>query len=162
MKTSQNSLFNYLQNSKSSKILISLKDFFSFIIFLFSKMVELVEVKDGSPDIINDSDGDYEDIEESQKLIENVDSDDEDFIEDESIIERIAALVDIVPPTTRQRIYNCAGSTLNTGIRIGKTIGSGLWVLATGALLVLLPVSLELERDAMAVQQDYQMRSGSQ
>ncbi|KAJ3304731.1 mitochondrial import receptor protein [Kappamyces sp. JEL0829] len=73
--------------------------------------------------------------------------DDEDFVDDESLLERIIALKDIVPPTTRAHFANAVSSSLVVTVGLGKTVGSGLWILATGALLVFLPVSLELERD---------------
>jgi import receptor subunit TOM22 len=87
---------------------------------------------------------------------------DSEFLEEESLLERIGALVDIVPPTTRQRIANAVGNTVSFGFGLGKTVGSGLWILCTGALLVVLPVSLELERDAMAIQQEFQQRGVQQ
>jgi import receptor subunit TOM22 len=103
-----------------------------------------------------DDDDMFEDEDIDQELL--VEDEDDDFLEEESVLERLAALVDIVPPTTRQKIVNTIGDTVSLSWGIGQTIGSGLWVLCTGALLILLPVGLELERDAMAIQQEYQQR----
>ena len=79
---------------------------------------------------------------------------------DESIIERVAALVDIVPPLARQQISSTVSTGFSYTLSLAKSIGSGLWVLATAALLVGLPAGLELERDAMAIQQEYQVKEG--
>jgi mitochondrial import receptor subunit TOM22 len=110
-----------------------------------------------------DDDDMFEDEEEGVKLLDNGDSDyDSEFLEQESVLERLAALVDIIPPTVRQRVSNAFSSTLSLGYGTGKMVGSGLWILCTAGLLVMLPISLELERDAMAIQQEFQQRGVQQ
>ena len=79
---------------------------------------------------------------------------------DESILERIAALKDVVPPMVRQQITSTINTSCSYTFSFVKSIGSGLWVLATAALLVGLPAGLELERDAMAIQQEFQVKEG--
>ena len=95
---------------------------------------------------------------EGYETVSDTGSDNEEF--DESILERVTALIDIVPPLTRYYIANQVSSTFNTTFSLLKTIGSGLWVLSTAALLVGLPAGLELERDAMAIQQEFQVKEG--
>jgi hypothetical protein len=121
--------------------------------------------------INSDSDNDYEDeledyeeaeeeFEAGQKLIGDYDSDEEEYLAEESIFERLAALIDIVPPTTRARISNVVDSTISVGFGIGSLVGNGLWVVVTGALLVVLPISMELEKEAMLIQQEFDVSPG--
>lgn len=105
-----------------------------------------------------DTDSQYEDIGPSDNLLE----DDDDFILDESLLDRFSALVDIIPPKTRAYLSTFSSDCVAVAGTVSGFVGSGLWIFATASLLVLLPVSLELERDAMAIQQDYQMQQNSQ
>ncbi|KAJ7644049.1 mitochondrial import receptor subunit Tom22-domain-containing protein [Roridomyces roridus] len=77
-----------------------------------------------------------------------------DIDTDETLLDRIAALVDIVPPTTRhaisQRVQKSA-SFLKAG---GKRVGNLVWILTTSALLVALPLALVLEDEAKIVAQE--------
>jgi import receptor subunit TOM22 len=118
-------------------------------------MVELEELSEQEKKIQeiveDDLDEDFVDEDEEPKsgpvtVVSTQAEDDEDVL-DESLLERIAALQDIIPPTARAHLYNAASSTVSLTLGLGKGLGSGLWILATGALLVFLPVSLELERD---------------
>ncbi|KAF8208833.1 mitochondrial import receptor subunit Tom22-domain-containing protein [Mycena galopus ATCC 62051] len=73
---------------------------------------------------------------------------------DESFLDRLAALVDIVPPTTRHAIserVSKAASWVKWG---GKRAGSAVWVVTTSALLVALPLALVLEDEAKIVAQE--------
>ncbi|KAI8913401.1 mitochondrial outer membrane translocase complex, subunit Tom22 [Gorgonomyces haynaldii] len=97
-----------------------------------------------------ENDQEYEDIDEL------------DNIEDETILERIAALVDVIPPTTRARIYASTQDTLSVAKGVVGGLGTGLWILVTVSLQVVVPVVLELEREQQAIQQEHQRTQAQQ
>ncbi|ORY43774.1 hypothetical protein BCR33DRAFT_766448 [Rhizoclosmatium globosum] len=110
----------------------------------------------------DDRDEDYET--EDEEIDEEFDTanecmrkQDEDF-ENETLFERFAALADIIPPTRRHAIYSTVSKTLATGFSTAQFAGKGLWVVATSALLVLMPVALEMERESFAIQQENAQR----
>ncbi|KAK7048274.1 mitochondrial import receptor subunit TOM22 [Favolaschia claudopus] len=73
---------------------------------------------------------------------------------DESIVDRLAALVDIVPPTTRHAISQRVSQTASWIKWGGKRAGSFVWIVTTSALLVALPLALFLEDEAKIVAQE--------
>lgn len=73
---------------------------------------------------------------------------------DESFLDRLAALKDIVPPTTRHSIVSTVAKTASWLRRGGKLVGSVVWVVTTSALLVALPLALSLEDEAKIVAQE--------
>ncbi|KAJ3114090.1 hypothetical protein HK100_001768 [Physocladia obscura] len=81
---------------------------------------------------------------------------------DETLGERLWALVDIVPPTVRVGVAAAASRGVGAAVRVGVAGGKALWVVATAALLVLMPVALELERESFAVQQENLQRVQAQ
>ena len=82
---------------------------------------------------------------------------DSDTSADESFLDRIAALVDIVPPSTRHSISSRISSTAAVLKRGGKIAGNIVWVVTTSALLVALPLALSLEDEAKIVAQEKEM-----
>jgi import receptor subunit TOM22 len=126
-------------------------------------MVELREatLEDIENEIENDND--YIDEEDFQSDLEHQETaktqqieyeeDEDDFSLDESLLERLSALVDIVPPTVRANVASFAINLKNYSIKGSGLVGSALWAITTASLLVVLPISLELERDSMAIQQ---------
>ncbi|CAE6436594.1 unnamed protein product [Rhizoctonia solani] len=82
--------------------------------------------------------------------------------EKETLGERLAALVDIVPPTTRQSIGSKVSSAASIAKRVGKIGGNIIWVITTSALLVGLPLALALEDEAKIVQQEKEMLAQQQ
>ncbi|KAK0464670.1 mitochondrial outer membrane translocase complex, subunit Tom22 [Desarmillaria tabescens] len=76
---------------------------------------------------------------------------------DETILDRIAALVDIVPPTTRHSISSRVSKTASFVKKSGKFFGNIVWVVTTSALLVALPLALSLEDEAKIVAQEKEM-----
>lgn len=76
---------------------------------------------------------------------------------DESFFDRVAALVDIVPPTTRHSIASRISKTASIFKRGGKLVGNIVWVVTTSALLVALPLALTLEDEAKIVAQEKEM-----
>ncbi|KAJ3058669.1 mitochondrial import receptor protein, partial [Podochytrium sp. JEL0797] len=82
---------------------------------------------------------------------------DEEF-ENETLLDRLAALADIIPPTTRHAISSTVSKTFSVSFSSAQFVGKGLWVVATSALLVLMPVALEIERESFAIQQENAQR----
>jgi mitochondrial import receptor subunit TOM22 len=76
---------------------------------------------------------------------------------DESFFDRVAALVDIVPPTTRHTISSRVSKTASFLKGGGKLVGNIVWVVTTSALLVALPLALSLEDEAKVVAQEKEM-----
>ncbi|KAF8635994.1 hypothetical protein AX15_000156 [Amanita polypyramis BW_CC] len=76
---------------------------------------------------------------------------------DESFLDRLAALKDIVPPTTRHSISSRISKTASWIKRSGKLAGNVVWIVTTSALLVALPLALSLEDEAKIVAQEKEM-----
>lgn len=85
--------------------------------------------------------------------------------EDETIGDRIAALKDILSPSTRARLSRFTSSVTSYAYFGGKIGGRLAWVGMTSALLVGLPLALTIENEGMLVQQEkeyYQQQQGQQ
>ncbi|KAJ3308182.1 mitochondrial import receptor protein [Blyttiomyces sp. JEL0837] len=133
-------------------------------------MVELHEIpQDGEEerdeDYVTEDDFEEDGFEEDQEDDDVEDAEDEDDLDDEdddlaneSFAERLAALADVIPPTTRYAAYKAVTNTISTATGFAKVAGKGIWIIATGALLVMLPVALEVERETFAIQQEHQQR----
>ncbi|KAG5648288.1 hypothetical protein DXG03_004858 [Asterophora parasitica] len=76
---------------------------------------------------------------------------------DETFFDRIAALKDIVPPSTRHSISERISKTTSFFKKGGKIAGNIVWVVTTSALLVALPLALSLEDEAKIVAQEKEM-----
>jgi len=85
-----------------------------------------------------------------------------DLSADETLYDRITALVDIVPPTTRQKISNKFSSAASFVKKSGKLMGNVVWVVTTSTLLVGLPLALILEDEAKIVAQEQEMLAQQQ
>ncbi|OCH88690.1 mitochondrial import translocase, subunit Tom22 [Obba rivulosa] len=81
---------------------------------------------------------------------------------EESFYERIAALVDIVPPTTRHSISTTISNTFGFVKTTGKVVGNLMWIVTTSALLVGLPLALSLEDEAKIVAQEKEILAQQQ
>ncbi|EMD40073.1 hypothetical protein CERSUDRAFT_112286 [Gelatoporia subvermispora B] len=81
---------------------------------------------------------------------------------EESLYERIAALVDIVPPTTRHSISTKISNTFGFFKTSGKVVGNIMWIVTTSALLVGLPLALSLEDEAKIVAQEKEILAQQQ
>ncbi|KAI8622417.1 mitochondrial outer membrane translocase complex, subunit Tom22 [Chytriomyces sp. MP71] len=103
-------------------------------------------------DLRGEDDKDEDFVTDDENL--QTEEEDDDEFEQETFFERIAALVDIVPPTQRHAVYKSVSQALSTGFSVSQFAGKGLWVIATSALLVLMPVALEIERESFAIQQE--------
>ncbi|POY75405.1 hypothetical protein BMF94_1475 [Rhodotorula taiwanensis] len=82
----------------------------------------------------------------------------------ESYAERIAALKDMVSPTTRQSLADAASSTAGWVKWSLVKAGNVAWIATTSALLVGLPLLLSIEGEAALVQQEkeYMAQPGAQ
>ncbi|EGF81525.1 hypothetical protein BATDEDRAFT_24020 [Batrachochytrium dendrobatidis JAM81] len=98
---------------------------------------------------------------QGKKSLSDSDDEDDDVLE-ESLLERLAALVDIVPPTARAHMCNTVATTFDLAFMAGRILGSAAWVIATGGILVFLPLALSVEREQVAIMQDQQMRQQQQ
>ncbi|KAL0960645.1 hypothetical protein HGRIS_005673 [Hohenbuehelia grisea] len=87
----------------------------------------------------------------------SLDSVDSNVDKDESVLDRIAALVDIVPPTTRHAISTKISRTASLLKRASKVAGNVVWIVTTSALLVALPLALALEDEAKIVAQEKEL-----
>ncbi|RXW24516.1 hypothetical protein EST38_g1324 [Candolleomyces aberdarensis] len=76
---------------------------------------------------------------------------------DESLFDRVAALVDIVPPSTRHSISSKVSKTASAVKKTGKVVGNLVWIVTTSALLVVLPLALVLEDDAKLAAHEREM-----
>ncbi|PPR05401.1 hypothetical protein CVT24_008015 [Panaeolus cyanescens] len=113
--------------------------------------VEIVEEKDHSASpYASDSDSRTS----SSVSLSSIDS---DVSVDETFLDRIAALKDIVPPTTRHNISTAVSKTANFVKRGSKLVGNIVWVVTTSALLVGLPLALVVEDEAKYAQQEREM-----
>ncbi|KAF8964207.1 mitochondrial outer membrane translocase complex, subunit Tom22 [Flammula alnicola] len=76
---------------------------------------------------------------------------------DETLFDRIAALKDIVPPTTRHNISTRIANTASVVKRGSKLIGNIIWILTTSTLLIGLPLALIVEDEAKVEAQEKEM-----
>ena len=86
-------------------------------------------------------------------------------LKQETVWERIAALVDIVPSSTRARIAHTFRTASAYAFFGGRLAGNLVWVVTTSALLVGLPYALALEDESRIVAQEkemYQQQQGAQ
>jgi len=81
---------------------------------------------------------------------------------DESLLDRLAALKDIVPPTTRHSLASKVSKTASFVKRTTKFAGNVIWVVTTSALLIGLPLALILEDEAKVVAQENEMLAQQQ
>ncbi|KAJ3214317.1 hypothetical protein HDU67_001808 [Dinochytrium kinnereticum] len=135
-------------------------------------MVELVELQAGLAShqgflliilVEDDKDEDYITDDEAEDRNDEYDDDAESDDEDdsfaaESIYERLYALVDVIPYSKRRSAYLAADQAIRSGFGWAHAASKGLWVLATGALLIALPVALEIEREHFAMSQEAAQR----
>jgi import receptor subunit TOM22 len=109
--------------------------------------VEIVDEKESNSPYASGS----SDASDSSESLSSVDS---DISNEESIFDRLAALVDIVPPTTRHKISSGVASTGSFLKTAGKRVGNIVWIVTTSALLVGLPLAVSLEDEAKVVAQE--------
>ncbi|KAJ3099579.1 hypothetical protein HDU97_002927 [Phlyctochytrium planicorne] len=124
-------------------------------------MVELVELNA----VEDDKDEDFVTEDEADDLgvkseADNLSDDEDEDIADESIWERLYAFADIIPYSKRRAAYLSIERTVKGGLGVAQVAGKGLWILATGALILVLPVALEIEREHFTISQENAQRLG--
>ena len=107
-------------------------------------------------EILAENDDDYEDIEDDLQV------EDEHDVSSESLLERLSALVDIIPPVQRTKALHALADVAEWTVGAFQTLGSGIWILSTGSLLMFLPMTLELERERAIIDQEVQQRMQQQ
>ncbi|KAH6912530.1 mitochondrial outer membrane translocase complex, subunit Tom22 [Coprinopsis sp. MPI-PUGE-AT-0042] len=118
--------------------------------------VEIVQDKDENNYPYADSSSSRTNSTDSLSSVES------DVSVDESFSERLAALVDIVPPSTRHSISSKISKTASVVKKTSKVFGNLIWVVTTSALLVALPLALALEDEAKIVAQEKEMMEQQQ
>ncbi|KAG0243660.1 mitochondrial import receptor subunit Tom22-domain-containing protein [Mortierella sp. GBAus27b] len=118
-------------------------------------MVKLEEV-----DIDHVEEEEYTDTDSSSVYSSDDDEDDVDNIE--SIMDRILALQDVISPKTRKSISDKCSSIYGWGKYSAKFLGNSAWVLTTSALLLVLPLMIELEHEQGLIEYEKMQQQGSQ
>ncbi|KAJ3747375.1 mitochondrial outer membrane translocase complex, subunit Tom22 [Lentinula detonsa] len=116
--------------------------------------VEIVDEKESNSPYASDS--------SAASSSESLSSVDSEIANDETIFDRLAALVDIVPPTTRHKITSRIASTGSFFKTTGKVVGNIVWIVTTSALLVGLPLAVSLEDEAKLVAQEKEEQQAGQ
>ncbi|KAF9171021.1 mitochondrial import receptor protein [Mortierella sp. AD011] len=118
-------------------------------------MVKLEEV---SLDHVEEEE--YTDTDSSSVYSSDEDEDDVDNIE--SIMDRILALQDVIPAKTRKSISDKCSSIYGWGKYGVKFLGNSAWVLTTSALLLVLPLMIELEHEQGLIEYEKMQQQSSQ
>ncbi|CAG8529968.1 22368_t:CDS:2 [Cetraspora pellucida] len=79
--------------------------------------------------------------------------------EPESLSERLAALRDIVPEETRESIANNVSTLAGFGLKTARFLGNVFWVLTTSAIILVLPLALELEKEHQIIQLENEQKA---
>ncbi|CAJ0833549.1 13936_t:CDS:2 [Entrophospora sp. SA101] len=121
--------------------------------------MELVAFVEEVGFLVDDDHEDFSDEEEIDDSDESGDDDDDESGDDddeydESIFERIIALRDIIPAETRESISNNISTVLRFGARSAKFLGNTFWVVTTSALLLIMPLAFEIERENFLTQME--------
>lgn len=95
---------------------------------------------------IEDAEEEEEEEGEAQIIDEEAE---EEAVANESILDRIIALRDIVPVGRRRTLSRKVDQVVAKGTGVTKLVGRLAWILATTAILVMLPLGIEIERDNM-------------
>jgi import receptor subunit TOM22 len=118
-------------------------------------MVKLEEV---SLDHVEEEE--YSDTDSSSVYSDDEEEDDVDNIE--SILDRIWALQDVIPAKTRKAISEKCSSAYGWSKSGAKFLGNSAWVLTTSALLLVLPLMIELEHEQGLIEYEKMQQQSSQ
>ncbi|KAI8050534.1 mitochondrial import receptor subunit Tom22-domain-containing protein [Syncephalis plumigaleata] len=103
-----------------------------------------------------------EDEEDAKRSINDVsdveDEDEDDDYLDETFLERVAALKEIIPLSTRHFVSRQADRVVSTCWQVKSFVGALSWVITTSALMIGVPLVLELEREQQYVQYEKEMQ----
>eukprot|EP00160_Parvularia_atlantis_P020206 Unigene8263_Nuclearia_a/m.25379 Unigene8263_Nuclearia_a/g.25379 ORF Unigene8263_Nuclearia_a/g.25379 Unigene8263_Nuclearia_a/m.25379 type:complete len:145 (-) Unigene8263_Nuclearia_a:89-523(-) len=76
----------------------------------------------------------------------------------ETLLQRVYALKDMVPVHQRRRVADAFGTVSSYARSAAGVAGIIAWVLSTSALLVVLPLGIELEREQFLIMQENEQR----
>ncbi|KAG0155050.1 hypothetical protein PDIDSM_623 [Penicillium digitatum] len=122
-------------------------------------MVKLTEVEDehftekptatkNDALLVSDDEDDYSDTDSEI-------SDDEDVdLEAETLYERVAALKDIIPPSTRRTVSNTVSSITDLTKASFSFTGKALWIISTSAFLLGVPFALAYAEEEQYIQME--------
>lgn len=105
---------------------------------------------------------DSEDYVTDNEILTEEETEEEEDIFDESIIERIIALQDAIPYSLKSNCSNLLINIYKTGKNILGFVGLSAWIISTGSAILLLPLAMEIEKEAAAVAQETQMANQQQ
>ena len=130
---------------------------------LFSLVHHFIVIKMVKVEIVDEANSPYASTSSSRTgSTDSLSSVESDITVDESFLDRVAALVDIVPPTTRHSIASKVSKTASVVKKTGKVVGNIVWIVTTSALLVVLPLALALEDDSKIAAQEREMMEQQQ
>lgn len=90
-------------------------------------------------------------------------SDDEDDVDNiESILDRVWALQDVIPAKTRRSIADKCSTVYGWGKTSANFLGNSAWVLTTSALLLVLPLMIELEHEQGLIEYEKMQQQSTQ
>ncbi|KAF9949000.1 mitochondrial import receptor protein [Mortierella alpina] len=90
------------------------------------------------------------------------DEDEDDVDNIESILDRVWALQDVIPAKTRKSIKDKCSSICGWGKTSANFLGNSAWVLTTSALLLVLPLMIELEHEQGLIEYEKMQQQSNQ
>jgi len=117
-------------------------------------MVKLEEVS------IDHVEEEYTDTDASSVYSSDDDEDDVDNIE--SFLDRVWALQDVIPAETRKSVSEKCSSLYGWGKTGANFLGNSAWVLTTSALLLVLPLMIEIEHEQGLVEFEKMQQQSNQ
>ncbi|CAG8548117.1 334_t:CDS:2 [Diversispora eburnea] len=78
---------------------------------------------------------------------------------EESVFERVLALRDIIPEDTRESISNNVSTLMSFGAKTARFLGNTFWVLTTTALILVMPLALEIEKESAIIQMENEQKA---
>ncbi|KAF9562122.1 mitochondrial import receptor protein [Mortierella antarctica] len=90
------------------------------------------------------------------------DEDEDDVDNIESILDRVWALQDVIPAKTRKSIKDKCSSIYGWGKTSANFLGNSAWVLTTSALLLVLPLMIELEHEQGLIEYEKMQQQSNQ
>ncbi|KAG0262710.1 mitochondrial import receptor protein [Mortierella polycephala] len=103
-----------------------------------------------------------EEFTDSDSSVYSSDEDQDDVDNIESVLDRVKALRDIIPAKTRKSMSDKCSSVYDWGKSGVKFLGNSAWVLTTSALLLVLPLMIELEHEQGLIEYEKMQQQSSQ
>ena len=126
-------------------------------------MVKITENNEDNEiiELLEEDDQFVTDDEEEDTEVFGIDEEDDedDDLENESILDRLNAIRNnLLTYNQKKFMYNLLDTTQSVAGSLYWFLGGTAWFLATAGSIMLLPVSLELEKEQALISQDNQMR----